>query len=224
MAIKSESIDQHVGGLRLAADGAKAVLFDIGNVLLHFSADKMYEQIQAVTGLMRVEARAILTHDRLRIRYELGELTTDDLVEHFRRKAKLAFYKDDFVMAFSDVFTENTEILPILAKLKRTGRKLVVVSNTNEAHMRFALPRYKCFDYFDEFIFSYEVGALKPQLEFYRAATVAAGCNPGDAIFVDDLIENCQGASVFGFKPIIFTETKTFVAAAEPMGLRLNWR
>jgi len=43
-------------------------------------------------------------------------------------------------------------------------------------------------------ILSYEVGHMKPSAEFYRACVAASGVPAASCVFIDDLIENVEGA------------------------------
>ena len=57
----------------------------------------------------------------------------------------------------------------LLAALKRKY-PLILVSNTNEAHIDFVRANYRVLDYFDHLVFSYEVGSLKPDREIFDRA------------------------------------------------------
>ncbi len=51
---------------------------------------------------------------------------------------------------------------------------------------------------FDEAVISGEVGLHKPQPEIYLLSCERLGVQPGEAVFVDDLRENCAGAEAVG--------------------------
>lgn len=199
----------------------KALLFDLGNVLLYFSHDRMREQLARVTGLSVPEVRALLDEDRRQWRYEAGDVTTDEIHELFRGKARRPFERQDLLHAASDIFTAHAEMVPVLEQLKAKGYRLVIVSNTNEAHMDHAASRYECFRYFDEKIYSYAVKAMKPDPAFYEAAHRAAGCRKEECLFADDLAENVEGARRFGFRGVVFTTTAAFKREAAGHGIVL---
>lgn len=200
----------------------KALLFDLGNVLLYFSHDRMREQLAAVTGLTVPEVRALLDEDRRQWRYEAGDVTTDEIHALFQAKAKKPFERRDLLHAASDIFTAHAEMVPVLGQLKQQGYRLVIVSNTNEAHMDHAAPRYECFRYFDHKIYSYAVKAMKPEPAFYEAAHRAAGCRKDECLFADDLAENVEGARRFGFQGLVFTTAAAFKRDAAAHGITLD--
>lgn len=70
-------------------------------------------------------------------------------------------------------------------------------------------------DLFDEAVISGEVGMHKPQPEIYLLACERLGVEPGEAIFVDDLRENCVGAEAVGMTAILHRSTPDTVAEIE---------
>ena len=83
-------------------------------------------------------------------------------------------------------------------------------------------------DIFDEAVISGEVGLHKPQPEIYLLACERLGIEPPDAVFVDDLRENCAGAEAVGMTSILHRESAATVAELERLlGLELpagSWR
>ena len=70
-----------------------------------------------------------------------------------------------------------------LSKLRTAGLRLAVCSNLAQfygAVVRQLLPGL------DGYIFSYEVGAKKPEPAIYEAACTAVGCTPREALFIGD--------------------------------------
>jgi len=60
---------------------------------------------------------------------------------------------------------------------------------------------------FDEQVFSYQVGALKPQAVMYWRILGALGVAACDALLVDDAAQNVAGARVVGMEAILFSGT-----------------
>ena len=64
--------------------------------------------------------------------------------------------------------------------------------------------RYELFGYFDDFVLSYEVGALKPDATIYRTAIERAECRPEECFFTDDIAINVDAARMNGMDAIQF--------------------
>jgi putative hydrolase of the HAD superfamily len=77
-------------------------------------------------------------------------------------------------------------------------------------------------DLFDAAVISGEVGMHKPQPEIYLLACERLGVEPADAVFVDDLRENCAGAEAVGMTAILHRDSAETVAELERLlGLEL---
>jgi putative hydrolase of the HAD superfamily len=73
---------------------------------------------------------------------------------------------------------------------------------------------------FDAVVISGEVGLHKPQPEIFRLACERLGITPVQAVFVDDLRENCAGAEAVGMAAILHRETaETVKRLGELLGL-----
>ena len=78
------------------------------------------------------------------------------------------------------------------------------VYNTNELHFEFIKQNFPILQYFDDFVLSYEVGALKPFPEIFKTAIEKANCLPEECFFTDDRKPNVLGAQKIGIKAVQF--------------------
>jgi len=70
-------------------------------------------------------------------------------------------------------------------------------------------------DLFDSAVISGEVGLHKPQPEIYLLACERLGVEPGAAVFVDDLRENCAGAEAVGMTALLHRDAAETVPRLE---------
>lgn len=85
-----------------------------------------------------------------------------------------------------------------LRRLRAANKRLVVCSNLAREYgpaVRALLPGV------DAYVFSFEVGAAKPQPAIYATACQAVGCAPGQVVFVGDS-KRCdfEGPQAFGMQ------------------------
>ena len=66
-------------------------------------------------------------------------------------------------------------------------------------------------NHFDHVTFSYELGLVKPQREIYEDAIRGLGVRAGEALFLDDRIENIEGAREAGLEAELFVSWEDFV-------------
>jgi HAD superfamily hydrolase (TIGR01509 family) len=67
-------------------------------------------------------------------------------------------------------------------------------------HVRLNFPFFKNFD---DYILSYEVGAMKPQPKIYEAMEAMTGKRGADLIYIDDRPENIEAGAARGWRAIL---------------------
>jgi glucose-1-phosphatase len=113
----------------------RAVCFDFGNVLAAFDHRRAVRRLAPSSALdERTLFEAVynlaLEHD-----YEAGRLGTAEFVAEARRVGRLSCSDEQFLAASVDIFTPNAEVCALVPRL-RPRYKLLLASNTNEAHAR----------------------------------------------------------------------------------------
>jgi putative hydrolase of the HAD superfamily len=101
--------------------------------------------------------------------------------------------------------------LPVLRELRARGIRTALVSNCSYS-TRPLIDELGLEAEFDTVILSFEAGTMKPQPEIYRMALERlGGIAPERAIFVDDQVRYCDGASALGI------DTRLIVRPNEPL-------
>jgi putative hydrolase of the HAD superfamily len=181
----------------------KAVIFDLGRVLVHFDFKRGY---RALEGLCPHEAAAIpklLAGTGLVERFETGLVEPRDFVSEMSRVLDLRVGYDRFCEIWSCIFTDMLVPESMLEGLKARYR-LLLLSNTNAIHFDMIRRTYPMLRHFDDLILSYEVKAMKPQPAIYRAAIERAGCEPGECFYTDDIAEYVAGGRAMGIDAVQF--------------------
>jgi glucose-1-phosphatase len=197
----------------------QAIIFDIGNVLLFFDAVQMLRQVCEVCGLEESQAFDLYVHQELGIRYEKGQITSEEFYRRFQLISRKEHTQEAFWMAFSDIFILNREMEAVVYGLKKRGKKLLALSNTCEAHANFFQQKFELFTAFDQRILSYEVGARKPELKIFEAVLQAAGCPPEACLYTDDMADYVLVAQNLGIPSVTFTGTEAFKRHLQRLGL-----
>ena len=200
----------------------EALLFDLGKVLIDFDFDLGMKRFGARTPLSAEEFRSIILHPTWVGRYEHGQISTADYHRYLRDSGKLEMSIEEFHEAWSSVFLPGL-IVPekLLANLK-ARYPLILVSNTNESHAAFVARNYTVLEYFDQKIFSHEVGSMKPDRRIYDAAIAASGKPPEALFFTDDREENIESAAALGIRTHQFHSVLKLVKALQSNGVEIG--
>ena len=185
----------------------EAIAFDVGNVLVELHYDRMVGALAAAGGgdatALRPRIDELLA-DRgqpasLKSQYETGRIDSEEFVRRFNTETGLKMTTAVFRDAWNELFSENKGVKSIVEKLSRQ-RPLTLLSNTNSLHADRFLVDYEVMRHFPHHVFSYRVGAMKPDEGIYRAALDQLGLAPHELFFIDDGEMNIDGALKLGIK------------------------
>ena len=181
----------------------QTVFFDLGNVLLFFSHERMWAQLSDLTKIAPEILRQQFIEKGAFEAYETGRLATEHIFRTLKTLSNRSFSLLEAMRAASDIFTPNTELWPLVEELKSRGTRLVLLSNTNESHFNFAYSHYPILKLFDAYILSFQVKACKPQPEIFRRALQEA---QGKAFYTDDVPAFIEAARSSGLDAELFTD------------------
>jgi FMN phosphatase YigB (HAD superfamily) len=171
----------------------KAVIFDCFGVLYVPKSDYLYQLLLVNPPEHHAQIRDLVAQD------EYGLIDDETL---FRGISELTGTPLDKVRrGLVDGFIRN-EGLVHYAQSLRPAHKIALLSNLGkDSAVKFfdAEAREKLFD---EVVISGEVGMIKPHPEIYEYACTRLGVDVSEAVFVDDVETNCEGARQAGLQAI----------------------
>lgn len=203
---------------------AKAIIFDLGKVLIDFSIDRACSQVAHITGSSPESIHTFLFAEGREAMFERGLLTFPEL--HAQFESYLGLRVDPAILkhAASDIFEpvhESIHILKSLHSRHQGARPLILLSNTNEIHWEHIEKRWQMSQWFDDLVLSFEVKAMKPDVEIYREAIKKSGVGAFDCFFVDDVPANIEGARRCGMDAVLFEGPQKLL---EDLQLRGIWK
>ena len=145
------------------------------------------------------------------------DLTGEEQIRAFLEFAGLDATDADLLDALAASFGEAIRTkLPILyphvgatlAALRREGYRIGLISNTGRTWGRFLRPIQDDLGigkYFDDRIFSDELGIRKPEPGIFETALEHLGLRPGEVVHVgDDLVADVSGSKGIGMRAVWF--------------------
>lgn len=180
----------------------------MGNVLVHFSHQKMCRNIATLCGWSEPETTRFLMDEGRQWKLERGEFSEEQFHDEFCRATGKSLNIDELRHAAADIFWLNDSIVPVLHKLKEAGRRLVLLSNTSITHLNFIERNFNVLELMDDRVTSFEAGAIKPENRIYEVALSKAQCDPGECFYTDDIEAYIRKAETFGIHSRIYTTTE----------------
>lgn len=213
----------------------KAVLFDFSGTLFRLEEDESwFEGIsvdeRAVDGHVQAELMRRLTAPTGRSVQMSDEQyhawANRDLAPHLHREAYLHVLRESGLadhhaeelyarVIDPDSWTAYPDTAAVLKTLKRQGIKTAVVSNI-AFDVRPAFAAIGADGDVDEFVLSFEVGAVKPNAEIFTTALDRLGVAAQDALMIGDSEEADGGAKAVGCQ---FALVDPLPTAERPEGL-----
>ena len=184
----------------------------MGNVLVHFSHEKMCENIAALCDWSHSETKTFLLDAGRQWKLERGEITEEQFHDEFCNATGKLLDFDELRHAAADIFWLNESIVPVLHQLKAAGLRLVLLSNTSITHLKFIERNFSVLELMDDRVTSFEAGALKPEDRIYEVALSKAQCAADECFYTDDIEAYIKKAETFGIHARLYSTTERLLS------------
>ena len=191
------------------------LIFDLGKVLVDFDYTIAARKIAARSSKAPEDLHAFLGSSPLLVEYESGRLARQEFFNSVSHAVGFHGSLEEFSGYFADIFSELPPMIALHAELRRRGLKTFIFSNTNDLAVEHVRRSFPFFANFDGYIFSYEVGGMKPQPEIYAAMEAMTGRRGADLIYIDDRLENIEAGAARGWRAILHETPEKTRAALE---------
>ncbi len=176
----------------------KAIIFDADGVLIggkDGSGKYLWQKnIEADLGLRPDQLTQIYAGDWSLVLK--GLLDSQQYFKTVFTRLNITLPVDKFVECWLKTDTAiNMEILPLLTSIK--GPKLYI--GTNQDRRRTMILQEKFNPYFDKIYSSYQIGAIKPEVEFYKYIEADLRLQAKDIAFIDDSKSHIEAAAQVGW-------------------------
>jgi putative hydrolase of the HAD superfamily len=182
----------------------RAAILDFGGVLALRPGAEAFGRMAALCGFDDSAAfeAAWLRH---RLPYDRGALTA---AEYWRLVGLDDESRvDELLLADAEAWSRpNLALADWLSRLKDAGFLTALLSNVPREHWSLLSPFYRSWlADCDELTLSFELGVSKPDERIFHHCLDHLGVEPGEALFVDDELENVTAAAAVGLQAFHFT-------------------
>ena len=193
----------------------KAVIWDLGGVLLRTADLSSRQALADRLGKPRHELENLVFSGDSGDRAQLGEISADEHWENIRRALALdAAGIDEFRRQFWEGDQLDVELIDHIRSLR--GRyKTGLLSNAFSDLRQVVTSLLNFSDAFDDMLISAELHLMKPDPRIYQHALQRLGVAPEEAVFIDDMLRNVEGARSQGMNAIHFRQRAQALAELE---------
>jgi epoxide hydrolase-like predicted phosphatase len=181
----------------------KAIIWDIGGVLIRTEDPTPRAELATELGVTREYLVELVFGGEQGTRAQKGEISQKEIWDYARNELKLAPEEHpDLIERFFGGDVLDTKLIKFIRSLK-PRYKIGIISNA-WSELPKVLEEWEIRDGFDVIVGSGDEGVMKPDPLIYQIALERLDVKPQEAIFVDDFVENIQGAQALGINAIHF--------------------
>lgn len=179
------------------------VVFDYGNVLSLPQAESDADAMAAASGTDPAAFKQAYWEHRLE--FDRGTLSAADYwATTVGRPLEEGELDRLIAMDVASWSSPDEGAVAVLTELLDRGRDVALLSNA-PACMADGLDRLPWIAAIEHRFYSARMGLVKPDAEIFEAVVRELGAQPADLLFVDDRLENVQGAERVGLKALHYT-------------------
>jgi epoxide hydrolase-like predicted phosphatase len=181
-----------------------ALIFDLGGVLLRTADFSPRERIAARFGMSRTELETLIFGDGSGGSVQTGAIRLEDYWQQVRKRLDCS--EEEFKRLIHEFFAEDELDADLVEYIRRlhVNYKTALLSNATADLRKQIAEKWHFEDAFDLMVISGEVGLTKPEQGIFELALVKLGVEASQAVFVDDMSRNVEGARRAGLHAIQF--------------------
>lgn len=204
-------------------DNNKAIIFDLGNVLIDFDHKIAAQRISKFTDKAANEIFELFFDSELTALFEEGKLSPSEFFSRVKEMLNLRLGYDEFVPIWDGIFffTEKNLAVYNLARKLKNRYKMVLLSNINILHLEYVKQTFPILNAF-QIITSCALGLRKPENQIYHKALDILKVSPDKCFYTDDRPELIESARGLGIKGFVFMGAEQLEKDLRGAGVNIN--
>jgi HAD superfamily hydrolase (TIGR01509 family) len=175
------------------------IVFDLGKVLFDFSFDPFVRFLQEC-GADFHDVNDFLIRC-CAADYECGRISSEEFLSLISAHLSRPPAAEEPAQRWQNIFTPFAETISFQQQL-RASYRVFILSNSNDLHWKALREIFHLDALAEASLSSFQVGAMKPSLEIFRAAEKRFGIAASETLLIDDLESNVKGARLAGWHAI----------------------
>ncbi len=202
----------------------KAVIFDLGNVLIDFDHRIAAQNLSRHCDKTDREIYELFFDSRLTGLFEEGKILPQEFFAQVKETLGLGIDYDAFVPIWNGIFFLSTKNLGVysIAKSLKENYKLAALTNVNVLHFEYVKRQFPVFDAFHAVVASCDLGLRKPDPLIYTKTLSMLGVNPEEVFYTDDRGDLIESANSLGIRGFVFKGVEQLKEDLANTGVNIN--
>jgi HAD superfamily hydrolase (TIGR01509 family) len=206
----------------VAASEFRAIIFDIGRVLIRVDVNRAVAGLGSSLSMTPQEVWSAIEKNPSWHDWMAGRISPRDWYLQVTKRIGATLTFDQFTSAWNQALDPQPIQSDAFLQELSNNYHLALLSNTDPIHMTYAETHYPFFQFFPKRIYSFQVGATKPDPVIYREALKACKVKADEAIYIDDVPAYTEAAQRLGMTGIVFQSPEQLQSDLRNAGIQVG--
>jgi len=200
----------------------KAVTFDLDGV--YFTEDSFQDFKRRLPKKVtdEIEVNQVLFKSNEILAFKRGELSEDQFWDFVRSSLGVTLNNEQIFQLLADCYQVSQNVVDTVKKVRKLSIKTCICTNNFPTRINALDQKFGFLSDFDVKVFSYQVGAVKPDPKIFQTLITQSGCLPTEIFYADDKQANVDSALSLGINAIIYAGFGDFVAHLQHLGVAIG--
>jgi glucose-1-phosphatase len=200
----------------------RAIIFDIGRVLIRVDVSRATAGLANGLAPNPQEVWSAIEKDPRWMDWQEGRISPQDWHLHLSKRLGGSLSFEQFSEVWNRALApESIQSEALLEGLSKNYR-LALLSNTDPIHMAHGEAHFPFFRFFPVRIYSFRVGASKPDPLIYRETLRACKVRAEEAVYIDDVAAYVQAARRLGMAGVVFQSPEQLEQELRALGVQTD--
>ena len=197
-----------------------ALIFDLGKVIFDVSFENIFKFWANVSNQQFDDLKTQFQFDDTFNQFERNDISPEQFRKIVSEQLSMQLSDEEFDEGWCSLYLEPYNgIEKLLVNLKYDYR-LVALTNTNVIHNNIWRLKYAdILKHFEKIFSSHELQTRKPEKKIYKIVLDYLQCQPEETVFLDDNIDNINGAKKLGISSILVESQEQMKMELYSLGL-----
>ncbi len=194
----------------------KAIIFDLGGVVIDFSNSRYYAHLSRTSGLSESTIRETIERRELPL-LERGMINLTTFERSVARSLGISSKNVEWYKFYTRSVSIDVDVSELIETL-HNEYIIAFISNIDKSRYKYTM-KILDLDLFDFRFASCYIGLRKPGAGIFRHALKTMKISAGQAVFIDNQPENVMGARKIGIESVRFTSRRRLDIQLSGLGL-----
>lgn len=198
----------------------KAIIFDIGGVIIHYPAEKYFDYLSKKHNISINKIQSFV--NPLRKELELGNISTRNFLKQISNEFKIPPNKLDWQKSFKIFLRTDQNMVNLINNLWENYNIYIISNITRTGFIMCNKELEKSNCRIDRKFASCYIHSRKPDPEIYLHALRKTKSHANETIFIDDKKNNIDAAIKLGMNGILFSNLNQLIQDLKKLNIKIN--